>query len=265
MAEHTLLDQAHAAMIASAEDDALRLRFYERLADAELFLMLQSDLNVGDENVTPELFDLGDARFVLVFDREERLAAFAGQPAPYVALSGRAIAEMLQGQGIGVGLNLEVAPSSILLPPEAIDWLHETLGNAPDELEARIREVHTPKGLPDHLIGALDVKLASAMGLARCAYLVGVTYDSGARGHLLAFVAAVPAAQGALARAAAEALTFSGIEAGAMDVAFFDTADPITARLDRVGLRFDLPQPQAEAPRPLVPPGSDPERPPKLR
>jgi hypothetical protein len=172
---------------------------------------------------------------------------------------------MLQGQGIGLGLNLEVAPSSILLPQEAVDWLHGTLGNAPDELEVRPREVRAPKGIPDHLIRAIDTKLASAMGLARCAYLAGVTYDTGAQGHLLAFVAALPEAEGALARAASEALTFSGIEAGEMDVAFFGAADPILVRLDRVGLRFDLPQPQSQPTRTVTAPGNDLARPPKLR
>lgn len=263
MSEETLLDLAHARMVADPQDDAARLRFYERLADAELYMMLAAEAGQEDENVSPEVFDLGAERYVLVFDREERLARFAGQVSPYVALSGRAIAGMLQGQGLGLGVNLDVAPSSILLPQEAVTWLHTTLGNLPDEVEARIRQLHAPKGLPESLISALDTKLASAMGLAQCAYLAGVTYETGAQGHLLGFVEAIPAAQAALTRAAAEALTFSGIEAGAMDVAFFRASDAVTARLDRVGLRFDLPQPQTAAPR--AAPGSDPASPPKLR
>lgn len=264
MSEQTLLDRAHGAMIAAPDDDAARLRFYERLADAELYMLLASEAE-GDEAVSPEVFDLGAERYVLVFDREERLAGFAGQPSPYVALSGRAIAGMLMGQGLGLGVNLDVAPSSMLLPQEAVAWLHDTLGNAPDEIEARITEVRAPKGLPEQLITALDAKLAGAMGLAQCAYLAGVSYDSGVRGHLLGFVSAVPQAKPALARAAAEALTFSGIEAGAIDVGFFRASDPVTAKLDKVGLRFDLPQAQAAAPKPLAAPGRDPGAPPKLR
>jgi hypothetical protein len=252
-------------MTDASEDDAARLAFYERLADGELFLMLQNAPADTEDTVTPELFDLGTARYVLVFDREERLAAFAGRTVPYVALSGRTVAEMLAGQGIGLGVNLEVAPSSILLPPEAVVWLQATLGNAPDEVEARILSVAPPAGLPERLIRALDAKLATAMGLAQAAYLASVTYEGGAQGHLLAFVDAIPEAQGALARAAAEALTFSGIEAGAMDIAFFRSADPVTAKLERVGLRFDLPQLQDTVTQARPAPGSDPEKPPKLK
>ena len=50
-----------------------------------------------------------------MFDREERLADFAKGSAPYAAISGRILAGMLEGQGIGLGVNLEVAPSSILM------------------------------------------------------------------------------------------------------------------------------------------------------
>lgn len=264
MTEITPLDQAHAGMEAAPEDDAARLRFFERLAESELFLMLAEDAS-DDDQITPEVFDLGDARYVLVFDREERLSRFADQPTPYVALSGRVIAGMLAGQGIGLGVNLDVAPSAILLPDTAVAWLKDTLDHTPDEVAAHIAEVFPPAGLPESLISALDGKLATAMGLAHCAYLVGIAYDSGARGHLLAFVGAVPEAQEALAKAAAEALTFSGIEAGAMDVGFFRASDPLTASMERVGLRFDLPQAQEPVLHPVAAPGSDPDKPPRLR
>ena len=68
------------------------------------------------DRIEPEIFELADASFVLVFDREERLSQFVGRPAPYAAPSGRATASMLAGQGIGLAVNIEVAPSSILLP-----------------------------------------------------------------------------------------------------------------------------------------------------
>jgi len=262
-ADETPIDVAHAAMEATPDDGAARLRFYERVADCELYLLLTEEAQ-GD-NILPELFEIDAGRFVLAFDREDRLAQFADRPVPYVALSGRVLAQMLAGQGIGLGLNLEVAPSAILVPSEAVDWLHATLGHAPQETEARLSEVTAPTGLPEDLVRALDAKLASAAGLAQAAYLVGTVDDSGRRGHLLGFVGALEQAQGALAKAAGEALTFSGIEAGAMDVGFFDGDAPVTAKLAAVGLRFDLPQPQM--PERLAPaaPGRDPDKPPILR
>ncbi|KUP94153.1 hypothetical protein TRIHO_09740 [Tritonibacter horizontis] len=259
----TALDLAHAAMEAAPGDDAARLRFFERLADSELFILLDKDPE-GD-SISPEVFDTGEGRFVLVFDREERLAQFANRIVPYAALSGRVVAQMLAGQGIGVGVNLEVAPSSILIPDTAMGWLAETLAHAPGEVEAAITEVYPPRGLPEALLTALDAKLATAGGLAQMAYLAAVSYETGGRGHLLAFVGAREGAEAALAKAVGEALTFSGVEAGALDVGFFAASDSMAARLARVGLRFDLPKAQTQPNHAPVMPGSDPDRPPRLK
>lgn len=263
MTELTALDLAHAAMEQAPSDDAARLQFFERLSDAELFILLTKEAD--GEAIEPEVFDVQDSSFVLVFDREERLAAFTGKPAPYAALSGRVIVGLLAGQGMGLGLNLDVAPSAILLPPEALDWLAQTLSNAPDEAEARIEEVLVPGGLPEPLLGSLDAKLATTGGLARSAYLAAVRYEGGGAGHVLAFVDAVPEAQAALAKATAEALTFSGIEAGSIDVVFLRATDARAAAFAKVGLRFDLPEPAKVETTARPAPGSDPDNPPKLR
>lgn len=257
----TDLDQAHAAMEAAPENDAARLQFYERLADTELFMLLGEEA-VGQQ-ITPELFEIEDQRFALIFDTEERLSDFVGRVAPYAGLPGRALAQMLAGQGIGLALNLEVASSAMLIPAEAVDWLVATLAHGPDETEARLTEVSAPGGLPEAVIAGLDRKLAIAAGLARFAYLAAATYEDGGRGHVLAFVDAVEGAEKALASAAGEALTFSGIEAGVMDVLFVRASDPLAAHLAKVGLRFDLPQP--ETPHAPGAPGMDPAKPPKLR
>ena len=261
MPELTRLDAAHAAMDAAPEDGAARMRFYETLAASELFLLLKSEA-VG-EAIDPEVFDLSDHSFVLVFDQEARLGSFANRPAPYAALTGRTIASVLAGQGIGLGVNLEVAPSSILIPPGAIDWLAQTLDTGPAEIEARVERFQAPRGLPETFLLALDARLASATGLASLAYLVGVTYDSGAQGHMLGFVDAAPGTEAALAQAVSEVLIFSGFEAAALDVAFFTANDPAAALLSTCGLRFDLPQ--HEVPAPQRAPGSDPAKPPILK
>ncbi|MGA0538956.1 SseB family protein [Neotabrizicola sp. VNH66] len=260
----TLLDAAHAAVSADPENETARLRFYERLADGEMFLLLEREATGG--TIEPRVFDLESGPVVLVFDREERLAEFSGGVAPYAALPGRVIAAQLKGQGIGLGVNLGVAPSEMLLPPEAMDWLAETLEGGPEETEGSPEEF-VPPSAPEALITGLDAKLARAGGLAAAAFLTGVRYADGRRGHLLVFLGATAGAEPALARAAREALVFSGIEAGEMDVAFLPPGDPALAALAKVALRFDLPQPEdhaAEAPRPAAP-GSDPAKPPRLR
>ncbi|MBP0482756.1 SseB family protein [Sagittula salina] len=260
MAERTPLDQALEEMESS---DAARLAFYDRLASTELFLLLAEEPQ-GD-NITPDLFDVADARFVLTFDREDRLSDFAARPVPYVALSGRALAGMLAGQGIGLALNLGTGTET-LLPPESLSWLADTLAQGPQATEGRIENLSAPKGLPDALLTSLDAKLASAAGLADCAFLAQVAYEGGVRSHLIALVGAPEEAEHALAGAVQQALTFSGLEAGALDVLFLAPHDALTARLARHGLRIDLPQPpepQMKIDRPA--PGSNPDKPPILR
>lgn len=263
MTDATAIDIAHAAMEAAPQDDNARLKFFERVADGELFLLLDKEHD-GESPITPQVFPVEDQQFVLVFDREARLAEFAGQAeAPYAAMSGRVLAEMLAGSGLGLGLNLSVAPSEMLLPSEAVEWLHATLGNAPEETKGQAEEIYPPHGLPEALITALDSKLALAAGLAKLVYLAGVKYEAGMRSHLLVFVDPVPGAEEALAGLVSEALTFSGVEAGALDVAFFKNSDPLCAPLARFGLRFDLPVPEAAPTGPSAP-GMDPTKPPKL-
>lgn len=257
----TLLDAAHAAVSADPENEALRLRFFERLADGELVVLLEREAE--GETLQPKVFDLKDGPVVLVFDREERLASFTGGIAPYAALPGRVIAGLLKGQGIGMGVNLGVAPSAMLLPPEAMDWLAETLDGGPEEVEAKPQAFLAPT-VPEAVIAALDAKLARAGGLAAAALLAGVVYEDGRRGHLLALIDAAEGAEGALARAMNEALVFSGIEAGELDVVFVRAGDPATRAMGRVALRFDLPAPDKPDLAPAAP-GMDPTRPPKLR
>ena len=261
MAELTPLDTAHAAMQAAPDDPRARLRFYERLAASEICLLLRAE-PAGD-TLDPEVVEAEGQACVLAFDSEARLVAFAEAPAPYAALSGRALAQMLAGQGTALGLNLGVAPSAILLPPEGVDWLAGMLDAGPEEIAARPVEFLAPRGLSEDLLGALDARLAGMGGLARAAWLVAVRYEDGARGHLLGFVGALPSAHSALARAMREVFAFSGLEDATLDVAFFDADSAAVARMAACGLRFDLPEPPAPA-APAAP-GSDPDRPPRLR
>ena len=261
----TDLDRAHGAMDAAPDDDAVRLAFYDRLADAQLFVLLTVE-PAGDA-VEPQLYDLEEGRFALAFDLEERLSTFSGAAAPYVALPGRVIARILAAEGIGLGLNLGVAPSAFLMPPEALGWLAGTLAHAPGAAEARPVAYDRPAGVPPALLTALDAKLARLTGVADKAHLVSVTYDDGAQGHLLVFEGARDGAEPALAKAMSEALVFSGVEAGALDVTFLAPGDAALGSIVRNALTFELPQPARAEMRVLTPsaPGMDPSRPPKLK
>ena len=256
----TPLDTAHAKMIAQ-DSDATRLAFYDRFAAAELFVLLESEPE-GDK-IKPRLFETEQGGFVLAFDLEDRLTDFNDGPAPYAAVSGRTLAQMLNGQPIGVGLNLWENPSAFLLSAGTIAWLNDVLAETPHAVEETPETFAPPKGLPEVLITALDARLASAEGLAKFAYLAGVTYAGGRPGHMLAFVDAIEGAEEALANTIHQALVFSGLEAGVLDVTFLKASDPAAAQLARVGLRFDLPQ--VTAPTAPSAPGMNPSKPPKLR
>lgn len=257
----TSLDRASAEMTAAPQDDAARLRFYGRLAESELFVLLEAEPS-GDA-LSPQVLAVEDGRFVLAFDTEERLAQTGGRGAPYAALSGRALAAMLAGQGLGLGLNLSGSGAAALLPAEAMNWLAEIVARRPETTAERPVAVRAPDRLPETFLAALDGKLAAAAGLARAALLASVSYSGGRDGHLLAFLDTAAGAEAALTETAGEALVFSGLEAGTVDVAFLESGDPVARRLGRVALRFDLPAP--EAPPAPIAPGSDRDKPPRLR
>ena len=246
-------------------DDTARLRFYSALADAELYLLL--DREPEGDDIAPRLFPVGEDQVVLAFDTQERLAEFAQDVAPYVALPGRIVAQLLAEAGLALGLNIDVAPSATILPADSLQWLVATLGqNDPEALEARVTDILPPRRVPEVLLVSLAEQLTRAGGLADAALLAEVRYADGGLGHLLAVVGAEDRAHPALARAAAEALTFSGIDAGFLDVTFLDRDTPMATRIASVAYAFDLPQPQPpeEVRIPGAGPGMDPDKPPRL-
>ena len=256
------LDAAHAEMQAGGETEARG--FYRLLADAPLCLLLAAPAE--GETLTPQVFELTDGPLILAFDSEERLAAFQDGPQPYAVLPGRVIAQAVAGQGLSLGLNLgSGGESETLLPPAALDHLLALLDVSSDVIEGRLRSFHAPR-VPDALDAALRATIAAASGLIGGAVLAGVSYANGAQGHVLALVGARAEAEAALAKSVAEALSFAGLEAAALDVGFLSAEDAALPRMVAVGQTFEV-RPPAAAPAPMTPaaPGSDPDRPPRLR
>jgi SseB protein N-terminal domain len=256
------LDQAFLAM--QSGDEAAALQFYRLLADAQLILLLQHEPE-GDQ-IAPQVYDLSDGPVLLAFDSEDRLAAFAEGPAPYVSLPGRVIAGMMSGQGLWLGLNLGTgAASETLLPPDAMTHLLSLLDVTPVQTEARAQGFSAPV-VPDALDAALLAVFARISGLAVAAVLVGVAYEGRVRGHVLAIIGAQSVAEPDLARAIAEALAFAGLEAATLDVTFMAPEDPGLAQMVRLGRVYEVPAPVAP-PEPAIPasPGFDPTKPPRLR
>ena len=170
--------------------DAARLRFFERLADNELFLLLTEEAR--DENISPgSCLTWLMVRFVLAFDREEQTGASLRAVLPLMPLCPDVFwRRCCAGQGIGLGLNLEVAPSSMLIPAEAYGL---ACGSDPGAMprkkcNRRLTEFLPPAGLPDILLTALDTKLATA---GRSGLKPHISPEpaptGGGQGHLLGF------------------------------------------------------------------------------
>ncbi|MBL4807606.1 MAG: SseB family protein [Rhodobacteraceae bacterium] len=256
----TPLDQAFARMQA---DETAEMGFYERLMEAELFMLLEDEADA--DKARPLILETSDSPVAMVFDREERLADFAAEPVPYLALSGRRIVAMLTGKGIGLAVNLGVSQSETVLPSEAVDWLAEALGSSDSIEREKPVEISAPVGVPEALICAIDTKLANMSGVVAAAYLVSVVYESAGQGHMLALINVTPDAQNGVAEAISEALLFSGIEAGRLDVTFLSGDDASVVRFARVGLGFEIPELILPRAPEMVAPGMDPDKPPKLR
>ncbi len=242
MAETPLARAARLFLMRSG-DDAARLRLYEVFSGAELVLPLAAEAEAGDEDVTPESIKVSGVPHVVAHDS---IAAFAGgEPRPTATLSGLALSQMLDGQGVGVALRMEGMAEPLLIAPEALDWLARNLAEGPARVEARPLALHPPKGLPTSLLTTLDRRLAQGEGMARAAWLAAVDWSDGSRGHLLAFVGARPGTEETLAAGINAAVALSGAEGVRMDVTFLPEEDPVIARIAKVGLRFDMEDPEA--------------------
>lgn len=262
----------------SPSDSALP--FYQILAETPLFLLLASEPK--GEDLTPLVFALASGPVVLAFDSEDRMGAWAqsvGQGAlPYAVLPGRILAGLIAGQdagqasgaGLALGLNFGAqSPSEMILPQEAMQWLMQMLDVSPAAKVEKIAQVLPMGAAPPALLNALAQALQGAGGVAQRAVLARVAYVGGAQAHVLAFFGVAEAAQPPLARAVAEALAFSGLEAAALDVIFPSLAPQagrsVQLMLER-GQDIPLPKPaEIEPPAPRPAPGMDQSAPPKLR
>ena len=76
----TPIDIAFSEMEADESNDNARLRFYERLIDCELFMLLEAESD--GQSIKPDLFEVENEQVALVFDKEDRLADFSNSIVP---------------------------------------------------------------------------------------------------------------------------------------------------------------------------------------
>ncbi len=249
------LDAAHAAMMADPEDEAARRDYYGLIAASELYLLLEAEPQA--DHAAPLVLETEDGKLALAFDSDVRLGGFVEAPMPHLVLSGRAIVGMLAGQGIGVAIN-PGAETDYVLTGDVLDWMREAASESPDLAGAMPDRLFAPKSASQAFLKALDQRLAMLAGVVRTAWLGEDTEG----GLVLVLTGVTPERQGAVAALMAEARNFAAPEHG-LGVVFAEGGAALETRLANVALRFDLPQPP-EPPAHKAP-GTDPERPPRLR
>lgn len=262
MNSETDLDVAHGTMTAAPDDGTQRLGFYARLIETELFLLLEQEPKADIMN--PKVISIEGADYVMVFDRADRLAEFSGDVAAYASLAGRDIALMLKDQKLGLAVNAGVAPSSILIPVDGVNWLCTMLENQGETRSEKTVTAAKPMGIDQRFLQALREKLTQAAGLAFAAYLIDAKYETGERGTTLAFIDAVEQAKPSLANLVSETVRFHP-KTGRLDVGFFAANDAIAADIIAVGEKIEM---TVKISKKLVlplGPGLDPDKPPNLR
>ena len=247
------LDEKVAALLAAPDDEARSRALYATFAGTELCLLLAAEAE-GD-SISPKVFPLETGPVVLAFDSEERLTGCAGA-APYAALSGRALADLLVPQGLGLALNLGTQ-GEYVLAPDVLGWIAEQKVAA-EPNAAQPVALGAPRGFPEALLAEVDARLAAAQGLAAQAVLAEAVYRDSATRPFIGFIGAEPGAEPALSTLVGEVLAMAGMDPAGCDIGFLPDTGPATDRLRDAGLVIDLPVP----PTPRAP---DPSKPPRLR
>jgi len=106
-------------------------------------------------------------------------------------------------------------------------------------------------------------KLDGLADLAEAAFLVEAGYTDGIRNRLLVIVGAEEQAAPAIAVAISEAVAFSGLEQGALDVTFAEAGSRIADQAEAVGHALELTSRAAVMGGPSAP-GMNPDKPPRL-
>lgn len=257
----TPLEAAAQAMDRASGDAALRRAFFAELAAAELVVVLAVEAGAGA--IEPRVFEVDGHRLALAFDSEAGLASFAEGPVERAIMPGRVLARMLSGAGLGLGLNFGASSAPQILDAAALAWVAEASGTPPGTIEDRPEEIAPPSELPAALLPMLEARIARVGALAREAWLARARYRDGRGAGLLVFVDVEPAAEPAIARSVAEAVAIAGLSEGDLDIAFVASGSEFLRRLATVGLRIALPDPPSSPVN--APPGTDPQRPPRLR
>lgn len=241
--DETRLDAAWKASAQAPDDDAAAARFMDVLLAEPLFCPIWEDEDGEEpEDLAPKMVEINGADTMLLFDSEERLAAYVDEPTAFVALPGRAFFQLVAGQDVQFAINLDVAPSSTILGVEAVRALAElaVAGEAEIEHEGAV-QIAPPVGAPEQMIGVLANRIAAAGALVADAWLVAMAAEDEAVSRFAVGLSpAEGASEEALAALGGELAQLGGsfLDGGVLDVAVLTADSGLLALMRRHGLRL---------------------------
>ena len=236
----TQLNKAFVKMAQNPENNDARLNYYGVLADTNLFLLLAQE--PSNETLEPKFIQLEGKNFALAFDSEESLSEFYGEAAAFAQITGRVLAKMLLEEKIGLGINLGVSEGELLLPWEIIKWFVNVLDETPDLVQTTPKNFFRAKAFPEVLFNALKEKLMPAVGLFDEIWICAVEYNEDETSHLICLMGVQNSSQQAIVKSINEVLSFTDIDLGNIDVAYFSYDNEACTKIREIGIKLEFPE-----------------------
>ena len=244
---NTNIDRAHAAMTAGGETELIS--FYRSVADSELHIILE-EAN-PTEVAEPRLQMLDGSQYVLAVDQKDRIFGLAGEGAPTSRIYGRDLFNLIRGRGIHVAINIGVAPSEMVIPDHAIDWICEMLDDdeekaldpavasaaeklVPATQNGKFKALLAPHNIPDTLLVMLNEKLHHVAKFIDTALLLRAEYVDRPSGFVIAFSGVEEAHREIVTVSVTEALVAARRNDLVLDIVFLQEDDPSLVRLSRL-------------------------------
>lgn len=229
--------------------------FYDALFATTVFMPIRGSFDENGEesesearSVEPLIYEVEGDQSILIFDTEERLARWANEPLNYIGIPGSTFFKMFQGE-MQVGVNLAVAPSSVVIPADVVSWLHDRAEAAVESEEVPAgtgMDVTAPPELAPEAIGRLTAKLAGLRKEVHEAIIFSLAIDAGEdetqRRVVLGVALTVGGIEDAdnIATSLAEAATIAFNGERAFEVALLDPESPLMTAARNVGVKLPI-------------------------
>ena len=111
------------------QDDETQTAYYDLVLNTDFYIPINDDESgpglQEKESVSPTVFQSEGKSYLMLFDSEERLSAWAGNPINYVILAGFKLAE-ISTVNLHWAVNIESGFAKEFVPDE-ISWLKESV------------------------------------------------------------------------------------------------------------------------------------------